>query len=126
MFHLTRFKTLDTTRTELSNTRDRGGRTVLTEPEAWREIARRLVEDDVYNLPLGLCLLVHHLCWDGSIDPSTRRRMGLRVQDYLQGRVYAYAYRTATRYESYVNKYREARALAALWLALEAEEEEQP
>jgi hypothetical protein len=83
----------------------------MTEPEAWREIARRIVEDEWARC--GLCREVWFLYMERGIMRSIR--MLKRVKDHLDAAGLIWAYPEGTE--------REARALAALWLALEAEEE---
>jgi hypothetical protein len=84
----------------------------MTEPEAWREIARRIVEGE-WALS-GLCREVWFLYMERGITRSIR--MFERVEDHLDAAgLIGWAYPEGTEPE--------ARALAALWLALEAEEE---
>jgi len=85
----------------------------MTEAEAWREIARRIVEGDWSRL--GLCREVRFLHRVSAIAFSVHQSMAKRLTRHLIacGRIWAYPEGTEP----------EARALAALWLALEAEEE---
>jgi hypothetical protein len=81
----------------------------MTEPEAWREIARRIVEGEcrgyfMYTLP-------HSLYLTCSVRAATAMLMQSRVASHL-------GLATAP-----VPSTPDSRALAALWLALEAEEE---
>jgi hypothetical protein len=69
----------------------------MTEPEAWREIARRITHKG-WNAH-GLNSDVQKLLWQTLVTTETAQAMVSRVAMH------------------------EARALAALWLALEAEEE---
>lgn len=83
----------------------------LTEPEAWREIARRIAEDQWDGF--GLCHEDSMLRWEGRISASTQVAMRTRTKSYLDKETWAYPNGAEP----------EARILAALWLALEAEEE---
>jgi hypothetical protein len=79
----------------------------MTESEAWREIARRIVEGewrDWYAYTLVFALL-------GAITRETESTMDGRIAAHLR----------LARLSIDANP--EPRALAALWLALEAEEE---
>lgn len=82
----------------------------LTEPEAWREIARRIAEGEWGGI--GLCSEVVALNWDLRICPSTAVAMRSRIRSHLNTELWAYPLRTAAN----------AGILAALWLALEAED----
>jgi hypothetical protein len=83
----------------------------MTEAEAWREIARRIVEGEWNHQ--GLCSEAWRLFFGGLITPSVSAMMRVRMRHYV-GNNQWWAYRQGTN--------REARALAALWMALEAEE----
>lgn len=83
----------------------------LTEPEAWREIARRIAEGRWDRL--GLCHEALVLRWGKRIYGFTEVAMRSRIRSHLNTEMWAYRYGTKP----------EARILAALWLALEAEEE---
>jgi hypothetical protein len=88
----------------------------MTEPEAWREIARRIVEGDWKKC--GLCREAGALHENDKVTTAVFRSMSYRVRQhvaYCDSAVWGWAYRMGTEPE--------ARALAALWLALEAEEE---
>ena len=88
----------------------------MTEPEAWREIARRIVEGEWSRL--GLCREVANLQVQRRITEKKASAMAINVLSHLMetsSRQHGYVYPEGTE--------REARALAALWLALEAEEE---
>ncbi len=88
----------------------------MTEPEAWREIARRIAEGEWKGL--GLCYEAEELKWKGDVTHVTAIEMSLRACRHAlfsSSRQNGHAYRAGTEPE--------ARALAALWLALEAEEE---
>lgn len=84
----------------------------LTEPEAWREIARRIAEGQWEGF--GLCHEDSMLRWEERISASTHIAMRARTRFYLNDNLWAYPPRTEP----------EARILAALWLALEAEEDD--
>ena len=88
----------------------------MTEAEAWREIARRIVEGEWGWL--GLCYEIARLKVQQRVADDQAGAMALRVEYHVESgasRSYPYAYVEGTEPE--------ARALAALWLALEAEEE---
>ena len=92
------------------------GRT-LTEPEAWREIARRIAEGEWRKM--GLCYEVVALrIVGGRISEKQCNRMGCRIEQHIAVHE---AYATDWAYKPGAEP--EARILAALWLALEAEEE---
>ena len=86
----------------------------LTEPEAWQEIARRIAEGE-WN-KAGLCAELCDLCVENRISSwFVMRDMEDRINSHLDTRLGCWAYERGTEPE--------ARILAALWLALEAEEE---
>lgn len=87
----------------------------LTEPEAWREIARRIAEGEWNNM--GLCTELYDLCGENLISGFMRCDMEDRIHFHLDGRVRDWAYKPGTEPE--------ARILAALWLALEATAEQE-
>ena len=84
----------------------------LTEPEAWREIARRIAEGE-WN-KAGLCAELCGLCGKNLISWFMMWDMEDRVESHLDTRLGCWAYKPGEEPE--------ARILAALWLALEAEE----
>jgi hypothetical protein len=89
----------------------------MTEPEAWREVARRFAEGEA---PTSLCREALHL--------FRRRLVDAFLCDDMRRRVRGHVVANATNYETawaypLSSEYDEARCLAALWLALEAEEE---
>jgi len=86
----------------------------LREAEAWREIARRIAERE--QMRFGLCDQAWLLYETGrQISLGTYWAMYDRVRHNMKPfRTYAYPPGT----------HREERILAAIWLALEAEEEE--
>ena len=86
----------------------------LTEPEAWREIARRIAKEERRNF--GLWGEIIWLFADRCIDVHTMERM----RDRVRPRPASWGWGAMSNMEP------EARILAALWLALEAEEEETP
>jgi hypothetical protein len=81
----------------------------MTEAEAWREIARRIVEGEWSNS--WMFTLVCALYFRGAITEATKKVMELRVASHL--RLVSLP----------IDSNPDSRALAALWLALEAEEE---
>lgn len=107
-------------------------RRYLSEPEAWRHIARQWVmrtEDGV----LGSCPLIQRLYYHDRITEYVCAQMKSRLNEHLEhsghpyigGRrnlAYPFNLRAGDTWASHVEENREARALAALWLALEAEE----
>jgi hypothetical protein len=83
---------------------------MLTEAQAWREIARRIVEGEWKRF--GLCREIQALLLaEDKILRDDASAMFLRLGTYLD---YGWAYTPGEE--------REARALAALWLALDAED----
>lgn len=86
----------------------------LTEPEAWQEIAQRIAGREWRKL--GLCAELYDLCDEELISDFTMCHMEDRVESYLNRRLSCWAYEPGTEPE--------ARILAALWLALEAEEDD--
>lgn len=84
----------------------------LTEPKAWREIARRIAEGEWNNC--GLCAEIGDLCDEGRVHCWALCDMKDRIKQHL-GAYHPWAYEPGTELE--------ARILAALWLALEAEED---
>lgn len=97
---------------------------MLSEPEAWREIARRLA----YRQRAGeaetgfLCRHLDVLAW-------TQRRITLNVEAQMRRRIKAYLGNNYTAFDD-LNSWpyspsenRQGRLLAALWLALESESE---
>jgi hypothetical protein len=88
----------------------------MTEPEAWREIARRIVEGEWSRF--GLCREVAGLQVQRKITEEKASAMAINVLSHLM--------ETSSRRHGYVypeGAEPDSRALAALWLALEAEEE---
>ena len=89
----------------------------MTEAEAWREIARRIVDGKWGQY--GLCRETSRLHWDQLITDDMAFAMCERILPHLMetsSRRHGYVYPEGTEPE--------ARALAALWLALEAEEDD--
>jgi hypothetical protein len=88
---------------------------MMTEPEAWRYIALRIVEGRWCKI--GLCYETYELFDAERIEVRTWLSMKKRVARHLLGLGESgeFAYPMGTKPE--------ARALAALWLALEAEED---
>lgn len=98
-------------------------RRYLTEPQAWREIARRIVEGEWSKS--GLCREANVLLERDRVNDCVFVRMMDRIDDHIQARNNSIDYRPdcgfSWAYEFGTEP--EARAFAALWLALEAEEE---
>jgi hypothetical protein len=89
----------------------------LTEPQAWRAIARQVHADE---RNLGLCVEVELLYSGDCIDEQTKNTMRTRIRSHLRpGTSWAYPSRNFAEYR----KYRDARILAALFFAHEAEDE---
>jgi hypothetical protein len=86
----------------------------MTEAEAWREIARRIVEGEWVQC--GLCRETWYLRIKGDVAISVWWRMHDHLKYHLNAFGLDWAYPAGTEPE--------ARALAALWLALEAEEDD--
>lgn len=84
----------------------------MTEAEAWREIARRIVERKAMGSGL------YHEAWkmwtDGNVPRFVLASMHRRVDAHM---------RSGQSYALPGKQIDEARILAALWMALEAEEE---
>ena len=91
-----------------------------TEAAAWREVARQLVEERGY---VGLCDMVAYLEAYDSIGAETYYGMKDRLKGALGASVWAYPTGVNPPLFTYYDDHREARCLAALWFALEAEEE---
>lgn len=91
----------------------------MTEAEAWTEIARRILEGEWEER--GICLEVYRLWTSNDVSDDIRSRMARRVDAHVDlvnvGRVWQsdYAYDPGCEPE--------ARALACLWMALEAQED---
>ena len=86
----------------------------LTEAQAWREVARRFVERDDRAAGDGLCIAVAEIAREKAISVARYGKMKGRVRSYmLADEHYAYPYPWS--------EHIDARALAALWLACEAE-----
>jgi hypothetical protein len=85
----------------------------LNEPEAWREIARRIAEKGCVRY--GLCAEADSLWHSARISIYTVLDMEERIGEHVFGYEGNWAYKPGTEPE--------ARILAALWLALEAEED---
>jgi hypothetical protein len=88
----------------------------MTEPEAWREIGPLILEGEWSRL--GMCREALERKWKGDVTDATSTEMckrACRHALFSNSRHNGHAYPAGTKPE--------ARALAALWLALEAEEE---
>ena len=84
-----------------------------TEAAAWREVARLLVED---RQGVDICTNAYVLLLDKRIGPYMHAVMYMRVRSSTSPYVWEYR-------GSEDDDHREARCLAALWFALEAEED---
>lgn len=89
----------------------------LTEGEAWRAIAEELLTTGSLgkcwcgtHSARGLCIVVGRWQRAGLISSAIEYDMGSRIDSYLNGQSFAYNTPSVT-----------ARAMAALWLAEEAE-----
>ena len=91
----------------------------LTEAQAWREVARRDCEGE--GPYWGLCTAVYQLEDDGLVVDAVCRAMFARLNTYLSGDLWAYKTRGSVWNRRSHLPFRPARALAALWLACEAE-----
>jgi hypothetical protein len=96
----------------------------LSEAKAWREIGNRLLAPD-YAPRYGagqLCLEAARLTAEKRISPPVSEQMQDRAMAHVLAR-----HRRCVAYlaeeEMTLGEMREARALAAYWMALEAEEE---
>jgi hypothetical protein len=83
---------------------------MLTEPEAWREIARRLC-DRTYYFRYGLCWEAGLLERDGHVPDDVCERMTRRIEAAIRHRTWA----------APPSKGRALRTLLALFLACQAE-----
>lgn len=93
----------------------------MTEAEAWREIARAFAEREDAGLALaGLCWAAEGLAQIGHISFEDASDMEARVQGYMNHAGFAYHTDLSTFDNAFEH---EARCLAALWLAEEAEHE---
>ena len=91
--------------------------TYLTEAAAWRKIARKIVEGEWSSL--GLCYEIGKLRWSGGhISWRIDRKMWDRINEHLDGHACLWDHSAYPMGEE-----PEGRALAALWMALEAEED---
>jgi hypothetical protein len=81
----------------------------MTEAEAWREIARRIVEGEWRGY--YMYTLVFAFFSTGAVTEATAKTMESRVSSHLRLSVVP------------TDSTPNSRALAALWLAIEAEEE---
>jgi hypothetical protein len=81
----------------------------VAEPEAWREIARRIVGGEWWGY--FMYTTVFALYSTGAITSATAKAMESRISSHLRLPVVI------------TDSTPDSRALAALWLALEAEEE---
>jgi hypothetical protein len=98
----------------------------LSEAEAWREIGNRLLTPDyATECPGGmLCSEVSGLWRQDRIPRTAAASMKDRAMAHVFARhTRAYAYHKYYGDEMSGREMREARALAAYWMALEAEEE---
>jgi hypothetical protein len=86
---------------------------MLTEAQAWRRIARTIVEGKWAHS--GLCDEVGTLRFNRQISGTVEERMYERINSYIRGSKSWWAYPDGEEADG--------RALAALWMALEAEEE---
>ena len=95
------------------------GQRLLTEPEAWREIAKRMDRRRWWGT--GLCREVNLIVNEGRVDITTGWAMNSRVSAHLRlGPACAgYAYPL----HEEMGEGRQARILAALFFALEAEDD---
>jgi hypothetical protein len=92
------------------------GERMLTEAAAWRKIARKIVTGKWAKE--GLCCEVAVLRFNRQISDTMEGRMYDRIDSYIRGSGYwkfPYAYPKGEEPEG--------RALAALWMVLEAEED---
>ena len=94
-------------------------RPITHEDTAWREIAEAFAEPPSDNgTRLGLCYAVATMYVWGRITPALHGRMLARVDAHLP---MGYAYEPVTAAREAFIPHREARCLAALWLALESQ-----
>ena len=94
------------------------------ESQVFTEIARRLVmrQDDECNY--CICFSLKHLERSGVISNILLHHCQNRIDSYLERpNTYAYDFADSVSALHYQEKYREARALACLWMAEEAKAE---
>lgn len=102
---------------------------LMNRREAWTFIAKKLLRNG--KIKSGLCLEIGWL--EQRIAPWTQHRMELQLRDHIaaaqQSGFMTGAYIYTTFYPYYVTgagAFHEERALACLWMALEAEAEDEP
>lgn len=94
---------------------------VLTEAEAWREIARLFAEGEA---DCGMCWEARLLCLDGRITGEQEKTMHRRIYAHTAGSwIFEEDAGMSTGPWSFDSNDKEVRVLAALFLALEAEED---
>lgn len=100
------------------------------EATAWQVVAERVERGRLFHSPY-LCDNVHDLFAENRITRTTRNAMLARIDAHINGRFTAYEAATKDEHwasggfaQDLAEQHRGARALAALWLALEAEEEQ--
>ena len=91
----------------------------LTEPQAWREIARRLGNGKRFQF--GLCYEAGRVWCEGRCSGDTEEIMQRRARKHVSNGDGLYGGLAYPR-----GGERDARILAALWMALEAEEGVEP
>ena len=91
---------------------------MMTEPEAWREIARRFARGKALH---GLCHEVGVVFDSRRISDVVYDTMCGRIDEHLGDRAWGYDPRIGSGGGYDHSEHREARCLAALWLALDAE-----
>ena len=90
-----------------------------TEGDVWREVARRLVENKRQGGWGGLCRQSRIVT---NRSPALYDATYHRLDGYLAvGNPWAYKYNYNANYQTHCDTHREARTLAALWLACEAD-----
>ena len=98
------------------------GQRMLTEPEAWREIARRIVEGDWCRH--GLCAEIEELLINGALASGVFLDMRRRIRGAADLSPNRWRANDGCAWFAFpMGAQPEARAMAALFFALEAEDE---
>ncbi len=95
---------------------------MLSETEAWREIAERVAASGLHGA--GLCFAIHRLFDTNRITIPVYRQMQSRVQVHADASEHRYQVGPYAGWFAYrPGRERAPRILAALWLACEAEDD---
>jgi hypothetical protein len=95
---------------------------MLNESEAWLMVGELVLKDtNLFSVKMGLCGYAAQVRTQEIITWDTKESMLARIEMHLGGEVWAYEWSNLFTSEEYLERYREARCLAALWLSYEAE-----